>query len=252
MAVLSTLKDVFDYITGPWIFMSMTLRFLPRTVTQLISARDFRTLLSPSAFGDVWFGNFWGFMGPQVKEGAERRVLPLLEGRVRNGHVTDEVVGIPVQGTVLEVGAGTGMWADVFAKVDTTGQNVDKGDLKRRRGGLVKVYGIEPNLQSAAALRQRVKDVGLEGTYEVVPVGIESLNDPTAWSGRIEPGSVDCIVTILCLCSIPEPEKNIRLLYDCLKKGGRWYAYEHVKLEHGAIFMRLYQRKLATFPSTSQ
>lgn len=144
----------------------------------------------------------------------------------------------PVSGVVLEVGAGSGMWADVFAKINT-------------RSGLKRVYGIEPNLTSAAALKQRVKEVGLEGTYEVVPVGIEALNDPTAWAGRIEPGSVDCIVTILCLCSIPEPEKNIRLLYECLKEGGRWYAYEHVQVEvgRGGWLLRQYQRKFQSLPS---
>jgi SAM-dependent methyltransferase len=137
------------------------------------------------------------------------------------------------------------MWADVFAKV---GGGVGGHDeqLRYRKGGngLTRVYGIEPNPQSAAALRQRVKEVGLEGVYEVVPVGIESINDPTAWDGRIEPGTVDSIVTILCLCSIPEPEKNIKLLYESLKKGGRWYAYEHVQVEQGGFLLRAYQCKL--------
>ena len=155
-------------------------------------------------------------------------------------------MGKPVNGVVLEIGAGSGMWADVFAKVNTSGG--DEGEARRRKGaapGLTRVYGIEPNPTSAAALRRRVKDVGLEGTYEVVPVGIEQMNDPTAWAGRIEPGSVDCIVTILCLCSIPEPEKNIKLLYDCLKKGGRWYVYEHVQVDvrRGGYLLRLYQRE---------
>lgn len=47
-------------------------------------------------------------------------------------------------------------------------------------------------------------DVKVDGTDK--PIGKES---------------VDCIVSILCLCSIPEPEKNITKLYELLKKGGR-------------------------------
>lgn len=234
MSLLATLQEIALHLIDPWLFMSLTLRYIPSTILSLLRQSAFSTLLSPSAFGDVWFGNFWAFIGPQVKANGEKRVIPLLQGRVSHGLVGDEVVNPPVSGVVLEVGAGSGMWADVFAQFTPS---------------LERVYGIEPNLTSAAALRRRVKDVGLEGTYEVVPVGIEALNDPSAWAGRIEPGSVDCIVTILCLCSIPEPEKNIRLLYECLKKGGRWYAYEHVQVEagRGGFLMGLYQRELPSF-----
>jgi SAM-dependent methyltransferase len=245
MAVLSTLKELGESLVGPYLFMSIAMRFLPGTLFEVISNRDFRTLFSLSRFKDAWFGNFWAFIGPQVKSNAEKRVIPLLEGRVTNGHVEDEVVGEPINGVVLEIGAGTGMWADVFAKVNV-GVNTEEaeGELRRRKGdgGLTRVYGIEPNPKSAATLRRRVKEIGLDGVYEVVPVGIESINDPKAWDGRIEPESVDCIVTILCLCSIPEPEKNIKLLYQSLKKGGRWYAYEHVRIsENRGFFLRAYQ-----------
>ncbi|KAI1013374.1 hypothetical protein LB503_001628 [Fusarium chuoi] len=246
MAVLSTLKELIECLTGPYLFMGIAMRFLPGTLLEVIRNKDFRTLFSPSRFKDVWFGNFWAFIGPQVKANAESRVIPLLEGRVRNGHMGDEVVGEPINGVVLEIGAGTGMWADVFAKVNVgvNNQGDTGGELRRRKAGsgLTRVYGIEPNPKSAVTLRQRVKDIGLDGIYEVVPVGIESLNDPEAWDGRIEPESVDCIVTILCLCSIPEPDKNIKLLYQSLKKGGRWYAYEHVRInENRGVLLRAYQ-----------
>jgi hypothetical protein len=60
----------------------------------------------------------------------------------------------------------------------------------------------------------------------------------------IKKESVDCIVSILCLCSILEPEKNIAELYGLLKKGGLWYLYEHVRTRDG-LFMRLYQSEHA-------
>ncbi|CAM1500810.1 Fc.00g099720.m01.CDS01 [Cosmosporella sp. VM-42] len=245
MALLATVKEIFQNLFHPWLFMSISISYLPGTILSLISNADFGRLLSLSGFKEAWFGNFWTYVGPLVKVNAEKRVIPLLEGRVSGGLVRDEVVGTPVEGVVLEIGAGSGMWADVFAKIGAGKDEV--GNVRQRKGaapGLKRVYGIEPNPTSAAALRQRVKDVGLDGTYEVVPVGIESINDPTAWDGRIEPGSVDCIVTILCLCSIPEPEKNVKLLYDCLKKGGRWYAYEHVQIDAklGGILLHVYQK----------
>ncbi|KAG8677300.1 hypothetical protein FPOAC2_03423 [Fusarium poae] len=247
MAVLSTIKELAEQLIDPYLFMSIAMRFLPGTILEVIRNKDFRTLFSPSRFKEAWFGNFWAFIGPQVKANAEAKVIPLLEGRVKNGRMGDEVVERPINGVVLEIGAGTGMWADVFAKVNV-GVNAaegDDGELRRRKGeesGLTRVYGIEPNPKSAATLRRRVKEIGLDGVYEVVPVGIESINDPKAWDGRIEPESVDCIVTILCLCSIPEPEKNIKLLYQSLKKGGRWYAYEHVRIDESrSFFLRAYQ-----------
>src|SRR6185295_6722012 len=97
---------------------------------------------------------------------------------------------------------------------------------RAEEGKVTKVYGVEPNEQSHQALQQRVREAGLQDVYEVVPVGIEDMAGGAAeskkWDGRIEPESVDAIVTILCLCSIPEPVKNIGLLYGYLKKGGKW------------------------------
>ena len=117
-----------------------------------------------------------------------------------------------LSGTVLEIGAGTGMWAEKLAGFP----------------GVAKVYGVEPNLESAAKLRQLVKEKGLEGKYVVVPTGIEDRKGMA--EAGLELGSVDCIVSVLCLCSIPEPDRNIKRLYGYLKPGGRWYAYEHVKI----------------------
>ena len=82
----------------------------------------------------------------------------------------------------------------------------------------------------------------MEDIYQIAPVGIEDLDNPKKWDGHIEKGSVDCIVSILCLCSIPEPQKNMKELHSYLKEGGRWYVYEHVKCDH-SLFMRAYQRK---------
>lgn len=79
----------------------------------------------------------------------------------------------------------------------------------------------------------------MKGRYDVLPYGIEDLEGRSG----IQQGSVDCILTLQCLYSIPEPEKNIGLLYGYLKPGGRWYVYEHVRAEEG-ISMPLYHRKL--------
>ena len=74
-----------------------------------------------------------------------------------------------------------------------------------------------------------------------VPVG--KLSSVTRYEETgVQKGSVDAIVSLLCLCSIPEPDRNIKELHSYLKPGGRWYLYEHVAIK-GYRPMQLYQRK---------
>ncbi|KAL3963356.1 hypothetical protein ACCO45_000360 [Purpureocillium lilacinum] len=218
-ALLSGLKDLLMHLVDPWLFMGISASHIPQTVRDVVASGALWKLLWPPAFSDVLFGNFWATVGPSVKEAGEARVIPLLEGRVSGGRIHDAVVGTPVHGTVIERRQAGGAG-----------------------GGITKIYGVEPHPQSAAALRKRVKEVGLGDVYEVVPVGIESVSDPKAWDGHIAPGSVDCIVGVLCLCSIPDPEENIKHLYKLLKPGGHWYVYEHVKTTRGGPLFSLYQR----------
>ncbi|KZL84459.1 phospholipid methyltransferase [Colletotrichum incanum] len=218
----------------PWVFMAISSAYFLFTVAKLTLAGDFKTLRSWPALKNAWFGEFWAFMGPLSKSRGEGRVIPMLEGRIRGGRVSNQGSSTPIEGVVLEVGAGSGMWTEALATI--------VGAAKAEsRNGPTKIYGIEPNPVSAASLRRRVEETGLKGIYLVVPVGIEDLQNETAWGGRIDTGSVDCIMTVQCLCSIPDPEKNIRLLYSYLKKGGRWYVYEHVKAERGLV-VPLFQR----------
>ncbi|KAG0044798.1 hypothetical protein BGZ90_008656 [Linnemannia elongata] len=235
--------SLFDTLMEPWVLMWLSLMHVPATIRALVAAKDYGTLFSPAGFREALFGTFWATIGPNIKAGNEERIVALLEGRVKGGRIQDQVVSTPIYGTVLEVGAGSGMWADVLARF--RGRVDDTGGLHNRKNvgsGITKIYGVEPNPISAKALQKRVNEVGLQDIYQVVPVGIESVDDPSAWDGKIEPGSVDCIFGILCLCSIPEQEKNIHLLYKLLKPGGHWFVYEHVKVSHGSPLLRFYQR----------
>ncbi|KAI3535900.1 hypothetical protein CABS03_07248 [Colletotrichum abscissum] len=221
-------------IVLPWFFMTISLIYLWLTIFKLAITGDVKTLSNWSALKEAWFGEFWKFMGPKAKASAEDKVLPLLEGRIRDGRVSERGTSKPIEGVVLEIGAGSGMWTESLATVVRSAK-------AESRAAPTKIYGVEPNPVSAASLKRRIEEVGLKGTYQVVPVGIEDLQNESAWGGRIEPGSVDCIMTVQCLCSIPEPEKNIQLLYNYLKKGGRWYVFEHVKAEQG-LFIPFFQQ----------
>lgn len=232
-----TLKEIIvEGIISPWVFLGISVSYLPGTIIRLIRTGSYRTLFSFSKVQEAWFGNFWGTIGPSVREKAGARVVPLLDGRTQNGRILDEVVGPAVSGTVIEVGPGSGLWVSVFSDRTATPpftSNPDDNDGIRNRvpesgkARVTKVYGVEPNPDMHQQLHQRIRDAGLQDVYEVVPVGIEELSS----SGKVQKGSVDCIVSVLCLCSIPDPEKNIKELYAYLKPGGQWYAYEHVKCQ---------------------
>ncbi|KAK8042200.1 S-adenosyl-L-methionine-dependent methyltransferase [Apiospora rasikravindrae] len=264
MAILAQIQEILLSLVNPWQFMFLAASWFPGTVVRLVRDGNFGVLLSPSRLKEAWFSNFWDWFAPRLRLNAGVRVIPLLEGRTTGGRVVEEPAGPGIGGTIIEIGAGSGNWVDVFsdkplgqqAAVGSSGAEMRETttDTTTHRGGtektqkkkssarkpITRVYGVEPNRDQHAALRRNIKAAGLEGVYEIVPVGIEHLDDPTRWDGRVEKGSVDCIVSVLCLCSIPEPRENLRELYGYLKKGGRWYVYEHVRRDEG-WGMRAYQ-----------
>ncbi|KAJ4294279.1 hypothetical protein N0V90_007969 [Kalmusia sp. IMI 367209] len=241
MVKFAELSEIFWSLLDPWRFMSTTLPFLYRTMQRLYGAGEYGTLFSWRKLQDAWFSAFWLWFGPQLRANNGDRITALLEGRIEHAQITDDSVAPPVGGIVLDIGPGRGYWIDLYDKAKVP---IDKPGARSRSisGGIRKVYGVEPNPDSHAALSERVQELGLSGVYEVLPVGIEEV-DKVKVNGNdrtIEKGTVDCIVSVLCLCSIPEPEKNIAELYGYLKKGGRWYLYEHVRSNDG-LFMKLYQ-----------
>ena len=137
---MGAFTEAFLGLIFPWHFMYCSVSYLPSTILSLLGSRDFGTLLSWDALQAVWFARFWSWAGPRVKETAEKRVLPLLEGRVQAGHLHEKPVMPPVSGVVIEIGPGTGMWVDIFSKVDTSGTASasgaagGKGDEVRKRG----------------------------------------------------------------------------------------------------------------------
>ncbi|KAI2605853.1 S-adenosyl-L-methionine-dependent methyltransferase [Hypoxylon fragiforme] len=268
-------------LLGPWSFMLLSLSYLPPTILRLLQAQQplTTTLLSPARLQELWFSEFWSrAAGPGVRGGAGDKVVPLLQGRTSGGAVVVEEEGggkgkgKGIGGVVLEVGAGAGLWVDVYKAVGCRIQGVDDDDdyddddgdneeeeeegVRKRKttgaaaaatsGRITRIYGVEPSPGQHAHLARAIATAGMEAVYRVAPVGIEDLADGTKWDGRVEKGSVDCVVTILCLCSIPEPERCARELYGYLKKGGRWYVYEHVRCGH-SWYMRAYQRFVNLF-----
>ncbi|ROW03175.1 hypothetical protein VPNG_08159 [Cytospora leucostoma] len=226
-------SQILWFLLDPWIFMAQSVSHLPSTILHLVRTRQLlTTLLHPSRLQSAWFGTFWATAGPGVRNTAQARVVPLLQGAISNGQIVDgnHPLGAAgekhqhqhqhqqqgIAGTVLEVGPGTGMWVDLFPSMLLPDSSSSPTGRRGGGGGITRIYGVEPNAGVHAALRRSVVAAGLEDVYEVVPLGVEDL----ARSGRVARGSVDCIVSVLCLCGIPDPELNIRELYGYLRPGG--------------------------------
>ncbi|KAI0156978.1 S-adenosyl-L-methionine-dependent methyltransferase [Xylariaceae sp. FL1272] len=229
--------ETFWALLDPWAFLFVSLCQIPPTVATLFHSNP-RALLSPSQFQDAWFSHFWTLVGPGIREDAGQKVVPLLDGRTVNGRVVENPVRQGLGGVVIEIGAGSGLWVDVFSD---GAQSKQRKRENTARTPITKIYGIEPNPSHHASLRHNISRANLSEIYEIVPVGIEHLRSSKKWQGNIDAGSIDCIVSLLCLCSIPEPERHTKELYELLKPGGRWYVYEHVRVEK-YWWLRLYQR----------
>ncbi|SMY28170.1 unnamed protein product [Zymoseptoria tritici ST99CH_1A5] len=196
-------------LLGPLLLLSYSAYYILPTILHLLRTSQLSVLLSPSTFKDIWFARFWIWFGPRSRENAAPKVMPLLRNNAR--------------GVCLDIGPGSGQWLYLFARA----ANPD----------ITKIYGVEPNVDLHAELRRNAVQAGLGEVYEVIGCGAEELQT----KGGFDPGSVDTIVTVQCLCSIPTPEKIIKELYPLLKPGGKWLVYEHVKTKYQSEFVGYWQ-----------
>lgn len=213
------LRHFLYFFLQPLIFLALATLHLPRTWVALVRDGQWGAFVSPSRFKGKWFAVLWRTAGPLVRAESEARVHALVEGRVSRGRVSAEPTSAPLRGSVMEVGAGSGMWTHLFKDAEA-------------------VYAVEPNAEQHGALVRRAAELGISDRYAVVGRGVQDL----------EPGPglppVDNVVTIFCFCSIPDPERNAKAVYRFLKPGGRWYVYEHVRCHpKQGRFMRVYQRE---------
>ncbi|KAF6791022.1 phospholipid methyltransferase [Colletotrichum sojae] len=198
------------YLIGTWLIIAMSLIFLVPTIVKLFPAGDIKTLTSWPALKEVWFSNAWVYIGRLAKAGAEPMVYPLLEGRVRDRRVTEQVSGSPLQGVVLEIGAGSGLWMDAF-------DNVVRAAKTQSRPGPTKIYGIEPNVVSAASLRQRVGELGSRPHMKSSP------SVSKTWGMRLpgEGGSSLAAWTASSPCSVFAASRSQRRMSACFTSTSR-------------------------------
>ena len=135
-------------------------------------------------------------LGPIFADGDRQTAVPAL---------VSEASGI-----VLELGPGIG-------------SQLPRYDTSR----ITKIYGVEPNVGLHNSLRENIKTSGLVDVYEIVPCGIEDVVELKKHG--IVLGSIDTILSVQVLCSVPDPDEMLRRLHALLKPGGQLIVYEHVK-----------------------
>jgi len=99
-----------------------------------------------------------------------------------------------------------------------------------------KIYGCEPVHSLHPALQSSAEAVGLGGKLEVLGCGAQerSLIPELSRQGLLSlkkkgesEGVFDTIVAVRSLCSVPELEGTLEMLYGLLKPGGKFLVWEH-------------------------
>ncbi|KAF9461038.1 hypothetical protein BDZ94DRAFT_1238022 [Collybia nuda] len=159
-------------------------------------------IFRPGGFSRSFMANLWVTVGKGADEGGtsvkKRLITP-------NAH-----------GVVLDIGAGYGHTAKYL-------------DTNR----VTKYIALEPNVLMHSGLRGAANEVGFresDGSLLILSCGAEdtaSILSPIDSQGN-QP-SVDTIISILTLCTVPSPEHTIKsLIEDVLKPGGELLFFEHV------------------------
>ena len=91
----------------------------------------------------------------------------------------------------------------------------------------MKIYGVEPNIALHKSLREKIKTCGLSDVYEIVACGIEDVGELE--KRGIVLGSIDTVLSIQVLSSVPDVEGTLRRLHGLMKPGGQFIVYEHVR-----------------------
>ncbi|KAI9326422.1 hypothetical protein DFJ73DRAFT_954871 [Zopfochytrium polystomum] len=171
---------------------------------------------------------FYGFLpalGEQFGRGKLGNVLnPFLWGRLILGHGMSVLLaesakmnqGIKktllslARGRVLEVGAGSG-------------ENVKFYEPEE----IERLFCLEPFDTLRLKLESNLARSRLESKSTVIPSGLTSDRSALT-TASITPSSIDTIVLVQVLCSIPNPRLHLQYLQTLLKPGGQILLYEHV------------------------
>ncbi|KAJ7077881.1 hypothetical protein B0H15DRAFT_861292 [Mycena belliarum] len=155
----------------------------------------------PTEVSRVFMAAVWAAFAAPTDEGARPTKLGL--------------IGPNATGTVMDIGAGLGHSIDYF----------DQSSVKA-------YIALEPNALMHGPLRARAAAAGFseaDGSFLVLPYGVEDTAQICA--GLAAAGlRVDTMLSIMTLCSIPDPQRSLTaLVHEVLVPGGQLLFYEHVR-----------------------
>jgi ubiquinone/menaquinone biosynthesis C-methylase UbiE len=116
-----------------------------------------------------------------------------------------ELLG-PLTGTVVEVGAGTGLNLDHYGS------------------GVERLVLVEPDRHMRARLARRLAESPWHGRAELL--------DATAERLPLDDDAADAVVTTLVLCSVPDQAAALAEIRRVLRPGGTLALLEHVLADH--------------------
>jgi len=162
--------------------------------------RSPRALLDPTEVSRYFMSHVWaaGF-GNGIDQNAREEKI--------------KVITPYAHGVVLDLGAGHGHTVNYLDHAKVT-----------------KYVALEPNVHMHQKIRDIANATGYDepsGTLLILAYGAEDIHAITrALGGR---HTVDTVVSVLTLCSIPKPQAAIAALaQEALKPGGEFVFYEHV------------------------
>ncbi|NKE06049.1 class I SAM-dependent methyltransferase [Bacillus selenatarsenatis] len=117
-------------------------------------------------------------------------------------------IGSGLEGTILEIGAGTGANFPYYSK-----EKVER------------LVSLEPNPDMLKQAKGRAKEFELpvefhQGSAETLP---------------FKDGEFDIVVATLVLCSVSEPDKVFKEVRRVCKKGGKIVLFEHVRTDSKSL-----------------
>jgi SAM-dependent methyltransferase len=97
---------------------------------------------------------------------------------------------------------------------------------------VTKYIASEPNVLMHPEIRKIANAAGFTesaGTLLILPYGAQETTLTISALDNGTPNSIDTIISILVLCTVPEPEQTLHsLVRDMLKPGGQLLFFEHV------------------------
>ncbi|KAJ7504527.1 hypothetical protein B0H11DRAFT_1710183 [Mycena galericulata] len=157
-------------------------------------------IIRPTALSRIFMAAVWAAFAGPTDESARPSKLALIPP-----HAT---------GAVLDIGAGHGHSIDYL-----------------KRCAVTAYIALEPNALMHAAIRVRAETAGFreaDGTLLILRTGAEDI---AGIRKQLDAAGlqVETMLSIMTLCSIPDPQRTIaRLVSDVLAPGGKLLFYEHV------------------------